>query len=121
MIQAAQRPGSTGVWGGADTVATSQFLGSAVAVDAAGDALVGWNNGSPPICGTTYTSFRAAGDTGWGSAQAVSPAGQHTSASNLALDPSGNAVAVWTNSMSSKWAAIRPVSTGQWQSAQHLI
>jgi hypothetical protein len=124
LIQAAKRPTATGTWGAVETVATTRLFGPAIAVDSGGDAIVQWNDGPGPICcGTVFTSFRSAGAGAWGAPQGVSPADQETEATSVALDPTGNAVATWTNAVaaaSTRWAAVRPAATGQWQSARQI-
>lgn len=92
-----------------------------VAVDNAGNAIAVWHrsNGSNTI---VQAAFRPAGGPWQLPAQDLSASGQNASESQVALDPAGNAVAVWTRFDSFNYiaqGAVRPAG-GPWQLAQDL-
>jgi hypothetical protein len=88
-----------------------------VAFDAAGNAIAAWHRSD----GANYVvqaAFRPAGG-GWQlPAQTLSLTGANAFSPQLAVDPAGNAVAVWERA-SVVQAAVRPVG-GPWQPADNL-
>lgn len=88
-----------------------------VALDAAGNAVAVWElyEGSGAI---VQAASRPAGGS-WGSPQDLSASGQIPDAPELALDPAGNAVAVWPSLDGIIRAATRPAGGG-WSLPQDI-
>jgi PKD domain len=121
VIQAASRPAS-GSW--QTPVDLSQEGESAfqpqVAFDSQGDALAVWvrSNGSVYI---VQAAIRPAGGS-WQTPEDLSEAGQNAEAPQIAVDPQGDALAVWERSNGSVkiiQSAIRPAG-GSWQAPNDL-
>jgi hypothetical protein len=109
-------------WSGAvDLSAPGQdAFGPQVALDASGNAVTVWNR----YDGGTSIVQAASRPTGgnWSSPANLSPPGQHASEQQVALDPKGDAVAVWDRYDGSNFtiqAATRP-SGGNWSSPADL-
>ncbi|MGA8352873.1 MAG: choice-of-anchor Q domain-containing protein [Solirubrobacteraceae bacterium] len=94
VVQAAVRPAG-GSWGSPATLSEAGQEASEphVAVDAAGDATVVWRrfNGSNDV---VQAAVRPAGEP-WGTPTTLSEAGQEAHAPEVAVDPTGQAIAVW--------------------------
>jgi len=118
VLQSASRPAG-GAWGPVTDIAVTntdfEFSRPQVALDALGNAVVVWQNG------TANTHFiqaavRAAGGA-WQAPVTLSAAGRDNVSPQLAVDPQGTAVAVWTRyevSGSFVNSAVRPAGAG-WQ------
>ncbi|MFT3866295.1 MAG: PKD domain-containing protein [Solirubrobacterales bacterium] len=115
IAQAASRPAG-GIWGSPVDLSASGVDASelAVALDQAGDAVVAWDQ----YDGSTYVAeaaSRAAGGS-WQSPVDLSTAGGIAYGPRVALDPGGDAVAVWSRDdggSEKAQAAIRPAG-GSW-------
>jgi hypothetical protein len=121
IVQAAARP-VEGAWGSPqDLSAPGQNADlPEVAVSPAGDAVAVWqrSDGANTI---VQAAVRAA-DGGWGTAQDLSAAGQNSDFPQVAVDPAGNSVAVWTsyeNGTEVVQAATRPAGSA-WGAPQTL-
>jgi hypothetical protein len=94
VIEAASRPGA-GAWGGSTPL--SPAGGNAqlqkVGLDAAGDATAVWREGKYPTVGVAAATRPATG--GWGAPVAISTPGAANERPALAVDPDGDAIAVW--------------------------
>lgn len=120
-VQAAVRP-TGGPWGSPqDVSAPGDGAGlPQVGVDAAGDAVAVWD-GSDGSNDIVQASARPAGGA-WSPPQDLSALGQNAMAPQVALDPAGNADAVWERSNGSAYviqAARRPAA-GAWGLPQNL-
>ena len=130
MIQAAARPAG-GAWGAPQdlSAAGSTFgedaLEPEVAMDAAGDALAIWTR-YDGANGIIQAAERPAGGGGaWSGAQDLSAPGRTAVEPQIAIDPAGNAVAVWrryadvARQQAIVQAARRPAG-GAWEAPQDL-
>lgn len=95
-----------------------------VAVDARGDALAAWESTQITPNYRVYkflqVAYRSTASGGWQAPSVLSSSssGYPESSSGVALDPQGNALAVWVYSSAGQWtveAASRPVASGAWQ------
>jgi len=108
-----------GGWAGA-TVIENNLSGNArevqVAVDTSGHAVAVWrHNNNGPI--STVQANRYVPGSGWGAAhtQVEPSADGHSQNPQLAMDPAGNAVVVWSRSTSTRanvWASSYSPTTG---------
>jgi hypothetical protein len=124
VVQAAVRPAASGVWQSPqDLSAVGQHAYSPeVAVDPPGNAVAVWqtNDGTHSI---VQAAVRPAASGVWQTPQDLSAAGQDAWYSQVALDPSGNAIAIWD-----RWnggteivqAALRPVASGVWETPKDV-
>jgi len=96
IVQAAVGSGGGGAWGlPADLSAAGQNAEEPqVAIDPAGNALAVWTRRGSPT-DAVLSSRRPAGGN-WETAVPLSASGDAAEAPQVALDPSGNAVAVWS-------------------------
>jgi PKD domain len=96
IVQAAVGSGGGGAWGQpADLSAAGQNAEEPqVAIDPAGNAVAVWTRRSSPS-DLVQSARRAAGGS-WETAIPLSVPGDDAEAPQISLDPSGNAVAVWT-------------------------
>lgn len=125
IIQAAARPASSGTWGTPVNLseAGQNAANPHVAFDSQGNAIAVWNreNGSNQI---VQGSVRPASSGTWQTPVSISETGWNSFEPQLAVDPAGDAVAVWrrTNGISGEFiqAAVRPVSSGTWQAPVRL-
>jgi Ca2+-binding RTX toxin-like protein len=124
QIQAALLPAGSADWLGAQTlsVAGQHADDPQVAVDAAGNTVVLWkrSNGTDDV---VQAADRLVGES-WQGAQTVSVtgAGRDVQTPQLAVDPAGNAVAVWSRpvgSISTIRGAVRRAG-GSWQPEEDL-
>jgi PASTA domain len=141
-VRAALRPAATGAWAAQDLPGTSDLrpvLQVALSVNAAGDAAAVWRRGTDgfgPV--VIEASLRGAASGSWTPPQRLSevrfrdglpPLDYLPGAPGVALDGSGDAVAVWQEPvhteyatcseapcLSSVLAAVRPAATGIWGS-----
>jgi len=121
IVQAAYRP-ARGGWGAPAVISTPASSASdlRLAVDRAGNALAVWSEGS-----RVRSAWRPVSSGRW--LPAVDVSAQEESASfvasfvDLAIDPAGNAVAVWNRYYVGEpgliRAALRPAASGVWQAA----
>jgi hypothetical protein len=121
IVQASVRPVG-GAWQPAeDLSAVGQHAGSPhIASGASGNAIAVWSrsNGTNDI---VQASFRPAGGV-WQPAEDLSTPGQEADSPRVALDPAGNAMAVWDRSNGTDdilQASYRPAG-GAWQPADDL-
>ncbi len=93
-VQAADRPAG-GAFGAASTLSAAGVEGNGVrvAVNAAGDAAVVWR-GDNTVQMLAQAATRPSGQP-WGAAQDLSAAGEDADEPVVAIDPEGNALAVW--------------------------
>jgi hypothetical protein len=94
LVQTAVRPAG-GAWGPpVDVAPGTQPATPHVALDSAGNAVVVWNRSD----GSNYLvqSSRRDGTGTWSQPRDVSPSGHNASEQQVAVDPAGNAVAVWS-------------------------
>ena len=93
-LRAAYRPAGTTAWDASVEVTGSTGASEpSAAVDDAGRAIAVWEKASDH---TVHSSYRLAGTAmAWGSAQQVSPAGKVSTEPDMAMNPTGLAVAVW--------------------------
>ncbi len=126
-IQASVRPASTGVWGSPVRLSPigERPVTPQVALDAQGNAIAVWSSdvgGNYPVI---EASLRPALTGQWQTPVALSfssvATGDHNSTEpQIAFDPHGNAVAVWTHEeigLTVIQAAVRPATNGVWQPA----
>jgi hypothetical protein len=119
---AAASPATAAVWTGVSNISEEGQSAYApeVAVDAAGDATAVWtrNNGSNDV---VQTAIKPAGGS-WGSPATLSEAGQEASEPQIAVAPSGGAIAVWARYDGSDdvvQAVVKPAG-GSWGSPTTL-
>jgi hypothetical protein len=123
QIQSAARPAG-GAWGPPQDVSVQSVnadLTPQIGLDATGNAIAVWRrfNGSQRII---QSSRRPAGGV-WSMPQDLSALGQNATEEQVAVDPAGNAIAVWKRSNGTNdivQAASRPVASGVWQLPQDL-
>ena len=120
VIQAAVRPAGGGWQAVQDLSAPGLVLAPEVALDPAGDAVAAWT-GRSGMHNSVEAAFRPAGGP-WQPAQALSVPGQHNDSPHVALDPAGNAVAVWRGTAGNPIvrAAVRPAASGTWGPPQDV-
>jgi hypothetical protein len=123
VIQSAVRPAESGVWEPPQDISPSgQPTGDPqVAVDASGNAVAVWMgyNGITPI---VQAAIRPGASGLWSAPQQLSAPGQPAENPQVAVDPAGNAIAVWQRSNGANWiiqAAARPAG-GAWQAPQDV-
>jgi hypothetical protein len=124
IVQGAVRPAASGLW--QTPVDLSAVGGNAlspqVAVDPQGNAVAIWERSN----GTNFIvqgAVRPAADGLWQAPVDLSAAGQDGRAARVALDPQGNAVAVWHRSNGANTivqGAVRPAADGLWQTPVDL-
>jgi hypothetical protein len=120
-VQAAVRPAG-GTWSAPQDLSApgGDAEGPQVAFDPAGNAVAVWER----FNGTNFiiqAAERPAGG-GWSLPQDVSAPGQETANPQIALDPAGNAVAVWESNEGANvgvQTAVRPPG-GAWSAPQNL-
>jgi len=121
IIQAASKAAG-GAWS-APVNLTAAGLSAAspqVAIDASGTALALWER-SDGVGYVTQAASKPAGGT-WGAPKSISAAGKVASGARLALDPGGNATAVWESydgGTSTIQAASKPAG-GNWGAPVNL-
>lgn len=121
-VQASTRPAG-GSWSGAQdlsTASTAVFQSPQLAVNAAGDAAAVWSRGAGGVF-VTQVATRPAGGA-WSAPQDLSPPGQDTGDADVALDPAGDAMAVWYEGPGANYvikAAYRPAG-GAWSASQSI-
>ena len=119
VVQAATKPPG-GAWGAPQTISGAYGFNPVVAVDAAGNAVAAWFH----FDGATNVAqavTRPAGGT-WSAPQTLSVAGEPATIPEVAIDPAGNALAVWQRSDGSNYiiqAATKP-AVGAWSTGQDL-
>jgi hypothetical protein len=118
IVQAAVRPAVSGVWQEPeDLSAAGQHACCAqVASDPPGTAIAVWvrSNGTNPI---VQAAVRPAASGVWETPQDLSAAGQNAREPQVAIDPAGNAIAIWDRWNGATWivqAAVRPEASGAW-------
>jgi hypothetical protein len=117
-VQASVRPVGTGVWGAPDTLSAEGEYAEfpQVAFDGSGNAIVVWRR----LDGSKYrvqASVRPVGTGVWSTPADLSTEGRHAYAPQVAVDGSGNAIAIWyrgDGSHNRVQVAVRPASTGLW-------
>ncbi len=124
IVQGAVRPAGSGVW--QIPVDLSAVGGNAlspqVAVDPQGNAVAVWER----LIGThvlVQGAVRPAADGLWQASVDLSAAGQDGRGARVALDPQGNAVAVWHRSNGANaivQGAVRTAGSGVWQTPVDL-
>jgi PKD domain len=120
VVQAATRP-TGGAWQApVDLTVPGQYAGPNLAINPAGDAIAAWNR----YDGTNFiiqAAVRPADSGVWQSPADLSAAGSSSFQSQVAIDPQGDAIAVWLNNgtYAIVQAAVRPA--GQtWQTPTDL-
>ena len=124
-VKAAYRPFSSGAWDGPATIseAGQEERGANVEFDGAGNAVAIWMY--RPWSGSSFAqaAFRPVGGA-WEPAQNLSAPNTAISYEpDLAIAPSGTAVAVWTGAAGSVErvdAAVKPAGTSTWNSAETI-
>lgn len=123
IVQAAVRPAASGIWQAPENLSAVGQSASRpqVALDAAGNAVAVWHrsNGTNDI---VQAAVRPPGGA-WQPGQDLSAPGEDASQPQVALDPAGDAVAVWRRATGTNLivqAAVRPGASGIWQGAQDL-
>lgn len=123
FVMAAVRPAASGIWQTAEEVSPpTGFSGPQLAVDPSGNAVVIWSRHD----GTNErveAAFRPAGGD-WQAPEFVSAEGVQADDPQVALDPAGNAIAVWkSQSGDDQWVekAMRTAGTeSDWESLDDL-
>jgi len=124
IIQGSARTAASGLWQApVDLSSAGQDGGGArVALDSQGNAVAVWkrSNGANTI---VEGAVRAAGSGPWQTPVDLSVAGGDAQEAAIALDPQGNAIAVWrryngTNDIVQ--SAVRPAASGVWQAPVDL-
>jgi hypothetical protein len=130
VVESATLPAGATTWTKPVTISPTGASSPALAVDSQGDAVAVWTVPVTAAATTTVVqaAFRPAATTTWGSAIQLSttpttstPTTDIAATPQVALDPHGDAVAAWVQTVgtspSGVWAASRPVTSGVWQSA----
>jgi hypothetical protein len=120
LLVFASAPAEAAPWSGPEAVSAPEADASAseVGVDADGDATAVWTNDAM-VGSVVQTAYRPAG-TGWESPLDLSGPGAEVEAADLAVDPAGDAVAVWrvtTGGSFSVQAAFKPAG-GSWEPSE---
>jgi PKD domain len=118
VIEAAVRPAASGAWQRPLQLSTAGLSAHspAVAIDSQGNTIAVWT-GSDGSNSIVEAAAGSAASGAWQTPVALSPAGQRAEAPRVALDPQGDAVAVW-QSYGANYiieAAARPAAGGAWQ------
>lgn len=122
IVQTASRPAG-GSWSAPENLSTAgqEATVPQVAMDGAGDAVVVWvrSNGSNKI---VQAASRGAGGGVWSAPVDLSEVGQDAGNPQVAIDPAGDAVAVWerSNGANTIIQAARRPSGGSWTVATDL-
>ena len=123
VVQASVRSASGQRWSVVRDLSddTSDAVSPELAVDAGGDVVAVWarTNGRNWV---VQAAQRRAGKS-WEPPRTVSSSGRDAVAPDVALDPRGNALAVWTRSNGSNTivqSSYRPRATGVWSPARSL-
>jgi PASTA domain len=128
VVQAAERSAATGAW------VTPQNLSAAdakaglpqVALDRRGDTVAVWltpcgDASQEAACvGSVQAAARPVAAATWSVPQSISAPGRRATAAHVALDPAGDAVAVWKSEGGFVQAAVRPAATGIWSAPENL-
>ena len=94
------------------------ILYTSLVIDRAGNALAAWTEEAVQFTRSTWTSYRRASTGRWEPEVVLDPSGQLP---HLAVDASGNAVALWQSfSAGNPRAALWPSVLGAWTSTQRL-
>jgi len=116
VIEAATRIGHQGAWQPAvDLAAEGQAEAPQIALDSEGKAIAVWQDRST---GYIEAALGSAQSDIWLAPTPVSTAGARSVDSRVAIDPQGDAIAIWTRQLPTSYvveAAVRPVTTGTWQ------
>jgi hypothetical protein len=114
VVQASTRSGSTGAWEPAVQVSSTGAYAyeSVSAIDEQGDAIVGFTRSDPagPI---VWAAYRPGGGPWLASVQLSQP-GDYGVFPTVALDPRGNAIAVWSEDFAGR-SSFRSRATGEWE------
>jgi hypothetical protein len=132
IVQASLRPAGSGSWSLPETLSNEAAHAGLpqVALDAAGNALVVWQDGvrtSPFICPTAHCTqpppsveavLRPGADGTWSAPRRWKDAGEP----QIAADSAGDALAVWVHAAHQPdvQAVARPAATGTWSAPQHV-
>jgi hypothetical protein len=130
-ISANRFSAASGTWG------TAQFIGRAgsvfdavgiptstspspsIGVDASGNAIVVWRLVDALAYDISANRFNAASGT-WGTAQLIESQGDSVGPPRVAIDASGNAIAVWNQSILGLQANRYSATSGTWGTAQSI-
>lgn len=120
VVQTAWRPASTGVWQKPeDRTEKGGFSNSgAIGLDAQGDAVALWLY-REGVVEVARASVRPASTGSWTLPQTISTGTQNPTAPLLAVDPQGDAFAIW-HQVNAVQVTVRPASSGAWQPPQEL-
>lgn len=120
VVQTAWRPASAGVWQKPeDRTEKGGFSNSgAIGLDASGDAVAAWLH-REGVVEVTRASVRPASTGTWALPQTISTGTQNPTAPLLAVDPQGDAFAIW-HQVNAVEVTVRPASSGAWQPPQEL-
>jgi hypothetical protein len=124
VIDAAFRPAANGIWQVPVAISASGEEGALarVAFDSQGDAFAVWQreeNREDEADGRVMASMRPAASGSWQAPVRISPANQEAGGASLAVDPRGDAIALWTAGRVLQ-AAARPAQSGVWQAPVDL-
>jgi hypothetical protein len=134
VVQASVRPAASGVWQTpVDLSAAGDDTSPQVAVDRRGNAVAAWAafNSTSTSDTVVQAAVRPAASGVWQAPVDVSATGESVSSPEVAVDPRGDAVAVWdrgealcgcrTGTPSTVvQAAVRPAASGLWQTPVDL-
>jgi PKD domain len=122
IVQASVRPASVGSWKLPATNLSAPGESAyypAVAIDPQGNAVAAWSRASGGDV-IVQASSRLSEDGVWQPAQDLSAAGEESYYPQVAIDPDGNAVAIWgsdSGGVNTIESAARPTPSGTWQGA----
>jgi hypothetical protein len=113
----------TGGWGAAELIETDNAgsaAASQVAVDPNGNAVAVWQHFSATNLNIWSNRYTPTG--GWGAAELIETLAGATAALQVAVDPSGNAVAVWSQDDGTRFNiwSNRYTLSGGWETAELL-
>jgi hypothetical protein len=122
VVQGAVRPASSGLWQAPVDLSAGGGSDPEVAIDSQGNAVAVWerSNGANYI---VQAAVRPAAGAVWQTPVDLSVAGANAVVWQVAVDPAGNAVTVWTRNDGTNsvvQGAVRPATSGLWQAPVDL-
>jgi PKD domain len=122
VVQSVFRPAASGIWQEPVRVsaAGAEAVEPTLAMNPGGDAVATWtrvSGGGTELI--VQAAVRPAASAAWQEPVSISAKGQSAARSSVAIDPQGDAVAVWERNQVIQ-GAVRPAASGSWQEPVNL-